>query len=109
MSDNNGLYGNLTDDQRARAAAFEITAKHTSPVAEHLTNKSIYVKAKDPIEGGLKAAFAQILEGKKPDGMVEDNSSTVSMFDSQTLRFAQWICDGTAPDDIDVEVENDDA
>lgn len=108
MPDNNGLYGNLTDEQRERAASFEIAAKHTVPVAEHLTGKSTYVKAKPAVEGGLKAAFSQILEGKKPDGVVEDNSSTSSMFDSQTLRLAQWIVDGTDRDDIDVEVVDED-
>jgi hypothetical protein len=104
MSDNHGLYGNLTDEQRQRAAAFEISAKRTADVAEHLRHESTYVEAKEGAPGGLKAAFFQILEGKKPEGIVESNGYAMNTYESTTMRIAQWISDGHDPDDIDTEI-----
>lgn len=71
----------MTAGQMERMLAFELAAAHTVSVAEHLTGRS----------------------------SIDGHSSVSSMFDSQTLRLAQWIIDGTDRDDIDVEVEDDDA
>lgn len=74
-------YRNMTAGQRERITALEIAAKYTVPAAEHLTGR-------------------YVLDG---------THSVSSMFDSQTMRLAQWIVDGTDRDLIDVDVEDDDA
>ncbi|SMX97785.1 MULTISPECIES: hypothetical protein [Brevibacterium] len=74
-------YRNMTAGQRERITALEIAAKYTVPAAEHLTGR-------------------YVLDG---------THSVSSMFDSQTMRLAQWIVDGTDRDEIDVDAEDDDA
>ena len=87
-------YEVLTAQQQERAAAFEIAAKHTAMVAGRLAYTTKHVEVREAAPGGMRKIFAQILDGKTPDGVVKIDESSFNQFEDVTMRAARWINSG---------------